>query len=386
MASVPLPAPRFLRKTTLAPSEYRKNFRQVDNDVIATVTSPEADTVTPLMSKVYLRLLNAPSCFFESAGVLRFSEEVREGKRLTAWALLCDLLNVSSSTANKAIKWMADQGVIGYYAGKNGVGLRIFLNRAVSSVGIRPPAETKKILPFVPASFCNSRASSGEAGFKGDTDDQENLEFSKNSDAPKYGAERRRLEGSLADRRSDSNGDTSAPPAMRATEFLGTQGGELQLAAEMVRTLKAELNPLFRAMAAQAASREHDRTREWLEKRGLPKVARVAQREAFNVLRQCGSINPSARRARSELMVGGHGSSHSGPRPLSPGEIEETAEICLWMLESRGQSIDLTLAGISAEAGGYLLAEDVPKVRELAYSALGKENYKVESRAMNKRD
>jgi hypothetical protein len=36
------------------------------------------------------------------------------------------------------------------------------------------------------------------------------------------------------------------------------------------------------------------------------------------------------------------------------------------MLEVHGQAIDVTLAGLSAEAGGVLLAQDAPKVRELA--------------------
>ena len=53
---------------------------------------------------------------------------------------------------------------------------------------------------------------------------------------------------------------------------------------------------------------------------------------------------------------------------LTPDEINEVAEICVSMLEGHDQAIDVTLAEISAEAGGYLLAEDAPKVRELAES------------------
>src|SRR5438128_2135863 len=173
MATQALPSRRFIRKTELGPNEYRRNFRQIDNDVIEVITSHEADAVTPLMSKIYLKLLKVPDRHVESAGVLRFEEEISEGKRRTAWQVLCQLLGVSSSTANKAIKWLHAQGVIGYFSAKNGVGLRIFLNRASSSVGIKPQAATKKILPFTPASSGAVRASLNEVGFNGSFHDQE---------------------------------------------------------------------------------------------------------------------------------------------------------------------------------------------------------------------
>jgi hypothetical protein len=137
---------------------------------------------------------------------------------------------------------------------------------------------------------------------------------------------------------------------------------------ELVRRLKVELEPALRTAAVQAATREHERTREWLENRGLPKAARVAQREAFNVLRQLGVIKDSGRRARTELIVGQHSQTAYKPKRLTPGEITEVAEICVSMLEGHGQAIDVTLAEISTEAGGYLLAEDAPSVRELAIS------------------
>jgi hypothetical protein len=57
--------PRFVRKTQLGPNEYRKNFHQIDREVMAAITSQEADRVTPLMSKIYLRMVNAPERFWE---------------------------------------------------------------------------------------------------------------------------------------------------------------------------------------------------------------------------------------------------------------------------------------------------------------------------------
>src|SRR5215216_2770880 len=143
-----LSTPRFVRKTQLGPNEYRKNFHQIDREVMAVITSAEADQVTPLMSKIYLRIVNAPERFWERDGVLRIEAEVRDERLVKAWAVLCDLVGVASATASKALGWMHEQGIIGYFAGKNGVGIRIFLNRATSSIGVRAASAGKKILPF----------------------------------------------------------------------------------------------------------------------------------------------------------------------------------------------------------------------------------------------
>ncbi len=95
MTTHALQATRFVRRTRLAPHEYRKNFHQIDREVLAAVTSEEADRVTPLMSKIYLRLVNAPERFWEREGVLRIEAEERGEKFLKAWVVLCDLAGVA---------------------------------------------------------------------------------------------------------------------------------------------------------------------------------------------------------------------------------------------------------------------------------------------------
>src|SRR5918912_296485 len=182
MTAPTVAAERFVRRTQLGRDEYRKNFRQLDSEVIAAVTSPEADAVTPLMSKIYLRLANAPEGYWERDGVLRFESELREAGQVKAWSVLCEVLGVASATANKALRWMHRQGIIGYFAGKNGVGIRIFLNRASSSVG-------KKILPFPHASSGARRASPDETAFKDSFAVSDSLDPDFNSRAPKNGAE-----------------------------------------------------------------------------------------------------------------------------------------------------------------------------------------------------
>lgn len=373
MSAQPSSAPRFVRKAQLAPNEYRKNFHQIDEEIINAVTSPEADHVTPLMSKIYLRLVNAPATYWEREGVLRFEAEVREGKQLKAWSVLCDLLNVSSATANKAITWMRKEGVIGYFSGKNGVGLRIFFNRAASSVGTRPAHQDKKILAFPPVSFDNAPASPNETAFMDTYGDIEISDIDLNSDAPEDGAKTDKTGCCCSNKIIPSKQQShisEAPPLARATTGETSLPQRLIL-GEIVRRLKIEIEPSLRAVANQAAAREHERTRDWLEKKGLPKAARVAQREAYNVLKHHGVINDAARRGRSELSVGSHTASRSGPRPLSPDEIKEVAEICVSIFETQAQPIDTTLAEISAEAGGYLLLDDAPRVRELAQSMIG---------------
>jgi len=62
--------PRFVRRTCLEPHERNTNFTMFDNEIMTAVSSSQADAVTPLMSKIYLRLKAAPRQFLETDGVL----------------------------------------------------------------------------------------------------------------------------------------------------------------------------------------------------------------------------------------------------------------------------------------------------------------------------
>jgi len=356
--------PRFVRKTQLGPNEYRKNFHQIDREVMAVITSAEADQVTPLMSKIYLRMVNAPERFWEREGVLRIESEVRDEKLVKAWAVFCDLVGVASATASKAIRWMHEQGIIGYFSGKNGVGLRIFLNRAVSSIGTRDARGGQKILSFSPASTAGARASTNEAAFIDSFAVEEILDTDKDPRAPKNGADTERV---------DKTSPEPAPPLPAnyhrpgpGPDISSQRGPEPLLLENFVTRLRAELEPAMREAARQAAAREHERTREWLENRGLPKAARVAQQEAYNVLRKYGVIAESSRPTRSQSEVGRSSYAPPAPHPLSAGEVDELAQACVAMLETQGQSFEVTLSEMSSEAGGFLLPEDAGRVREKA--------------------
>ena len=60
---------------------------------------------------------------------------------------------------------------------------------------------------------------------------------------------------------------------------------------EIVREVKREIAETLHAVCG----REVTRTREWLEKAGLPKAVRVAQHETYQVLRSLGIIEKSSK-------------------------------------------------------------------------------------------
>lgn len=402
---------RFERRTTLAAHEYRKNFHQIDIDVVRAVTSPEADAVTPLMSKIYLRLVDAPAEFWEQKGVLHFSAQVRGGKLIKASDVLCAYLSVTRTTFNKARKWMHEEGVIGYFAAKNGVGIRIFLNRAASSIGTKPTAALQKILQFSHGTFAGRAGTQSVPAFNDPFGDSEISDTEENRRAPKNGADtpsgiENRPENATsattpvqshlpptatADMVSEMN--VALPPIYAGAAVTNTTQPSLSTEIEGIITrLKRELEPSVRNAAAhaatRAAAREHAQTRQWLDRHGIPKATRVAQKEAFKVLRSHGVIDHARERARADLAVGrptkpeigddaldrddgsarmaaaAAAAAEIAARPLTPEEVAEAASTCFALYETQGREVEETLRGISVEAGGWVLAHDVLKVRE----------------------
>jgi hypothetical protein len=358
--------PRFVRRTQLSSQEYRTNFRQLDCEVISALISEEATSVTSQMSKIYLCLINAPVELWERDGVLRFTGCEREGKWRTAWEQLVELAGVASATARKALSWMSEQAIIGYYAGKNGVGIRIFINRAVSSIARKPEAGQKN-LRLVQASSGVPHTSQNEAAFNDSFAVLETLETDINSRAPKTGADQERVDKISSDptRHISANQRSSVRPCNTLAQAPGVCALD-----DLVTRLKAELEPAMQTAARNAAAREHERTREWLETRGLPKAARVAQHEAYNVLRKYGVISESARSSRAHTEVGRSSYVQPEPHPLTDDEVADLAGACVAMLETKGQSIELTLSEMGVEAGGYLLPDDAGRVRDHANALL----------------
>jgi hypothetical protein len=361
-------SPKFLRQTTLRGTEANTNFKMLDDDVAEAITSSEADEVTPLMSKVYMRLLLTPAGMREGARVLRFAGEEGEGKWITAWEQLRRHLRVSSETARKALRWMHGQGIIGYYSGKNGVGIRIFLNRAANSVASKRKVRAEKILPFARTSDCRPRTSPGETPFKDSFAVSEVLDTDLIPLAPTNGADNTHLANSSSEvaARPVPNPKTYRLPGEES--FTGVERHSEISSDQLVRRLRGELEPMLRQIARQSAAAQYERTREWLNQSGLPKAARVAQRETYDVLRRNGLIKDASRKTSAE--VGGGAYVRPEPRPLSESELAELAEACVALFEAKGQPVEDTLRGMSVEAGGTLLSEDAPRVLSMVETLL----------------
>lgn len=267
---------KFVRRTILAPEEYRVNFRQIDCDVIGELGSSAARRVTPLMSHIYLSLVNAPQQYWERDGVLRFAGVDRDGQTITAWQQLREISDVANSTLSKALAWMHEQGLIGYSSGRNGVGIRIFINRAIASIRQRRP---EKNLRLVQTPSDTPHTPSDGVPFK--------EEFSKkNLEAD--------IDPSALTRSPGTNAAfDESPPAAPASSSSGSAPSAAQVIYldDVLRQFRAEVSETVAAVC----SREVERTREWLEKAGLPKAVRVAQHETYQVLRSLGIVEKSTK-------------------------------------------------------------------------------------------
>lgn len=363
--------PEFLIRTTLLPGEYRANFRQIDRDAITIVTSRAARQITKMMAHIYMCLVDAPMKFRERDGVLRFAGEVREGKTATAWQQLIELLEVADGTAHKALTYMAEQKVIGYHSGKNGVGIRIFLNRAASSVK-REGERSQKILRLVPVANGDVPVSPIAIPFKNNGRKIEDIKI--NPKTPSGGG-KTVASSEIPDpiiplhdselRSSDQRGDCNSMSNTHVSHQVTTDEIVSRLRSELVPYLKTVVAREATQAAGQAAAREVGRTREWFETKALPKAVRIAQHETYDLLRKQCTLDGQQRNAKASLEVG-RAATLPEPRLLTTEEIATTAEACLAMMEVQGREVETLLREMSCENGGWLLLEDVSRVREKA--------------------
>jgi hypothetical protein len=120
----------FLRRNSLNDGERHVNYKQIDNDVIEALTSEKARHVSTLVAHVYLRLLGA-----SRNRIARFKGTERaDGKRLTAWEELLDLLEVAPATAHKILIFLHEQSIIGLTRDRDDANITIFINYAAASV------------------------------------------------------------------------------------------------------------------------------------------------------------------------------------------------------------------------------------------------------------
>jgi hypothetical protein len=315
----------FVRRTYLEADEYQADFTQIDNEVLRVLKSPEARGVTNLMSHIYISLKTAPAEFWERQGVLRFGAEERGGERLTAWQRLCELCDVASATLNRALKWMHERGIIGYSASGNGFGIRIFLNRAARSIRKLP---SQKNLRLVPTSFGASPTSKNEVAFKDDL--SKSVQEVSHPHAP--GGARR----------------SPAPVEQQPVEQPPPAPSAWEVAA------------LVRSEVADQVRREVADLREWLNRYGLAKQARVALSETFRLLRSSGLV--PQRRGDGGLSVGA--ATPAEPRPPESRDWQQAARNLAEVAQVHGVTLDAELAGYVAR--GDISAADAARVMAAA--------------------
>lgn len=262
---------KFVRRTHLASDEKRINFHQIDADALDVLCSAEADRITPKMAKIYLQLVRARGdvnngVVWEREGILRFSSVFREGKWTTASRVLSQQLDVSPTVAVKALRWMHQQGLIGYFSGRNGAPSRIFLNRAVSSIGLRK----EKILPFPHSPLITPVSPDPELRFK----DQSSLERTIDPiDPPSLTLRRDNPSAQISDGQSEQQ---------RLEGFVHLQ----RFAADLELRLTESLNT--------ALAEERTRVENWIDTKLLPKAARVATAETLRVIDRAGKRQVSS--------------------------------------------------------------------------------------------
>jgi hypothetical protein len=210
----------------------------------------------------------------------------------------------------------------------------------------------------------------GEVAFSDSFADLEISDTDRNPRAPKNGAEQTKVIKKHPDPAPTRR--ERAPQSILPENVLASQAA-LRVEVfieELVSRLRQDLEPSLRSAALRAAAQEHERTREWLENKGLPKAARVAQHEAYSVLRKYGVIGEPSCSPRSQSEVGRNSYVAPESHSLSAEEVTEFAQACVAMYEAQGQSIDVTLSEMSSEGGGFLLPEDAGRVRVKASSLL----------------
>ncbi|MEP7342594.1 MAG: hypothetical protein ABI977_33005 [Acidobacteriota bacterium] len=277
-ATAAQPAPKFVRRTILNEDEYRVNFKQIDNEVIKSLVSAEAREVTPMMSSIYLSLLSAPQHCWEREGVLHFIGEDCADGHLTAWEQMRKIVGVANSTLSKSLDWMHKTGVIGYDARANGVGIRVFFNRALASIRSKPG---QKNLRLVPTPFADVPTPSNGVRFK---------EYSSEIDLEQLDPRASAREENQSSNQIFAEAASITEPPATSPNLKIVPARPTAVDREIIAALTRQITNDLRPEINAAVKRETDNTKDWFLKFGLPKATRVAQRETYDLLRSHGVI------------------------------------------------------------------------------------------------
>ncbi len=260
----------YLRQSVLNPDQYHCNFQQIDHDTTRLLNSDEARKVTGQMFGIYGMLKIIPFDYWKAPNQLR----IFGNGELGAWELLCKFTNTASATLRKALKWMDEQGVIKYWAGRNGAGIGIYFNLAINSVRRRA---TQKNLRLVPASSDDLPTSAPEVPLY-----EENHVFFRDIQD--------------SDKRADAPADEPPPATAQNKLHLvprTAQSDEIYQRLSALESNAAQLQQGIQRLIALAPDPA------WLEKSALPKAVRVAVAEAMKIVER-------ERQAMRNAYVGAH--------------------------------------------------------------------------------
>ncbi|MBS1807454.1 MAG: hypothetical protein JST84_04605 [Acidobacteria bacterium] len=285
------------------------------------------------MPSIYLRLRRAPTDFWEREGVLRFVGSVEEKTPSTAWDQMRKITGVANSTLSKALSWLHEKGVIGYAAHKNGIGIRIFFNRATNSIRSREP---QKNLRLVPTPSSNLPAPSNGVPFNEENSkrDLDNIHDS----APKRGEQ---IGAGNEAEESDNVKNSPAPrPGLQLVPNPTTRPEEtIPFLNQAIKELKCEVSNIVK--------REIRATQDWFYDKAIPKAIRVAQRETFNLLRNMG-----VQQSKQSSDVGKYVAAEEQGNPneaLAQTLVELGATMKTFAASAENTSIQSVLQSVSLE-------------------------------------
>jgi hypothetical protein len=151
---------------------------------------------------------------------------------------------------------------------------------------------------------------------------------------------------------------------------------------EITHSVTLALLPRMKELATQAAQaavqREAAHTRLWLEERAVPKAVRVAQHEAYKILRQYGVLAEREAQVQAQLSVGSlcdnaPPAAEASSTPCTPEQLAHIAEICVTLHQLHGTTVDSLLENFCTEHAGPVDRDQLPYLRILVEDLLHRE-------------
>jgi hypothetical protein len=368
---------RVVRRVFLYPHEKRTNFTPVDNDILRAVSSDEAARVTDKMSKIYLRLLQIrrDSPFCQSDGVVCFPGEEKAGQWVTAFDQMVAYLGVAPATARKALEWLKQKGIIGYVCPK-GYPVRIWLNRAASSIAPREGAEGRHLRavpsPDTPAPGASALDTNADAPFF--YDESASVPAFKESHGHEESFSSVNPRALVSAAESAPPGKPAAPTAQAAPRPNNPAGSgisgeradgsgaltEVKRLSTLMAEIERKVSGILPACASAVRAEVDDqlefqfrKIRQFLHDKAVPQAARTGQQEAYKILRRFGAVAAESR-TKSAVYTGASDTPAAAqPAAHHAHQTRLTREAALELAESIWRENERTGGAIEQTLSAY---------------------------------